>query len=239
MGKNVFIVGASGDIGKAIAKQLAKDDYHLILHYHQNKEAIMNLTKKLDPEQVLAVIQGDLANQADIERMLNEIVFPVDILIFASGMAHYGLFQDLTIETIEKMLMIHVQAPLIITKHFLPEMIQRQSGNIIFITSIWGSIGASFEVLYSTVKGAQNSFIKSLAKEVAPSGITVNGVSPGFIDTKMNDHLQLEEKSAIVADIPMQRSGTVEEVAHVVRFLCDEETTYIQGEIINITGGWY
>lgn len=239
MGKNVFIVGASGDIGRAIAKKLANENYQLLLHYHRNQEAIHNLTKELNPEQVLAVVQGDLTNQKDIERMLEEIVFPVDIIVFASGIAHYGLFQDLSIDTIEKMLMIHVQAPLFITKHFLPEMIQRQSGNIIFITSVWGHVGASFEVLYSTVKGAQNSFIKSLAKEVAPSGIIVNGVSPGFIDTKINSHLHEDEKEALISDIPMQRSGTVEEVAHVVHFLCDEKTTYIQGEIIHVTGGWH
>lgn len=106
------------------------------------------------------------------------------------------------------------------------------------ITSIWGSVGASNEVMYSSVKGAQNSFVKALAKEVAPSGVSVNAISPGFIETKMNGHLSPVEKDSIMAQIPMNRAGKPEEIAHTVRFLIDEKSNYIQGEIIEINGGW-
>lgn len=239
MGKNVLIIGASGDIGIAIAKSLANEGYRLLLHYHQNKEPILNLQKSLHDDCILSVIQANLSLERDIKNIISKIVFPVDIIIFASGNAHYGLFQDMKEETIDDMLTLHVKAPVLITKSLLPQMIQRRSGKIIFITSIWGSIGASYEVLYSTVKGAQNSFIKSLAKEVGSSGISVNGVSPGFIDTKMNKHLLEEERTAIIEDIPVQRLGTVDDVAHTVRFLCDDQTKYIQGEIIQVTGGWH
>src|SRR5690625_4814641 len=117
-------------------------------------------------------------------------------------------------------------------------MIRKQRGKIIFITSIWGNIGASNEVIYSSVKGAQNSFVKALAKEVGPSGISVNAVSPGFIDTKMNRHIMEEELEDIIAHIPLNRPGLASDVAHTVRFLMDEKSDYIQGEIVNITGGW-
>ena len=106
------------------------------------------------------------------------------------------------------------------------------------ITSIWGNVGASYEVIYSSVKGAQNSFVKALAKEVAPSGISVNGISPGYIETKMNSHLSEEERQAIIDEIPMSRAGLPSEIAYTVSFLLDDRSTYIQGEIINMNGGW-
>lgn len=239
MGKNALIVGASGDIGIAIAKKLAKDGYQLLLHYNKNKQAITKLKKEIDQDCILSVSQANLSSEKEINQFIKQIAFPVHMIIFASGNAYYGLFQEMKEDTIKNMLTLHVKAPLLITKHLLPQMIQKRSGKIIFITSIWGSVGASYEVLYSTVKGAQNSFIKALAKEVAPSGISVNGISPGFIDTKMNNHLRKEERAAIVSDIPIQRSGTVDDIAHTVRFLCDEQTKYIQGEIIQVTGGWH
>lgn len=237
MRENVFIIGASGDIGIAIAKQLANDGYQLILHYHQNREPVSTLHAEIK-DCVLTEIQADLTDPHEVEKMITNLEFQVHSIVFASGKAHYGLFQDITEQTINDMLSMHVKAPLLITKHFLPSMINRKSGKIVFITSILGNIGASFEVVYSTVKGAQNSFVKSLAKEVGPSGISVNGVSPGFIDTKMNKHLLENEKKAIISDIPINRSGTPKDVAHTVRFLLDDDSNYIQGEIIKVTGGW-
>lgn len=238
MGKNVLIVGASGDIGIAIAEQLAMEGYQLILHYHKNKYPIEQLRKKIDQENILLEIGADLSSEIEVNKLIDQLIYPIDIIVFASGAAHYGLFQDLSVNEMNNMLALHVTAPLTITKQLLVPMIQKQAGKIIFITSIWGSVGASHEVIYSTVKGAQNSFVKSLAKEVAPSGIMVNGVSPGFIDTKMNHHLLEEEKQALISDIPVNRSGTPSDVAHTVRFLIDDRSSYIQGEIIQVTGGW-
>lgn len=236
--ETVLIVGASGDIGQAIAKQLAKLDYQLILHYHRNIKALDELKRSIDDELIVAKIQADLTKPRDIKNFLNMIHFSVEKIVFASGIQHYGLFQDTSEQTMEKMLTLHIKAPWLITKHLLPQMIQKQKGKIVLITSLWGTFGASYEVIYSTLKGAQNSFVKALAKEVAPSGISVNAVSPGFIETKMNDHLDEAEKNAIISDIPMNRAGTVNDIAHTVTFLLDEKSNYIQGEIIHVTGGW-
>lgn len=238
MGKNVLIVGASGDIGIQVAKRLVRDGYNLLLHYHKNRKGIDELRKEIDKESILTVLQADLSKENDIRLFLAELIFPVDRIVFVSGKAHFGLFQDTLESTMDDMLTLHVKAPWMITKHLLPNMIQRQSGKIVFITSIWGDIGASLEVIYSSVKGAQNSFVKALAKEVAPSGISVNAISPGFIDTKMNHHLNEDEKNAILSEIPMNRAGSPGEIAHVVSFLLDEKSNYIQGEIIHMTGGW-
>ncbi|MEN1969929.1 SDR family oxidoreductase [Lentibacillus sp. N15] len=238
MGKNVLIIGASGEIGSAIALSLAKDGYQLMLHYHQNEQAIHQLRRNMETEQLLLEIQADLTTASGLQTLLNCLVFPIDAIVFASGTAYYGLFQQAESAEMDQMLQLHVKAPWLISKQVLPQMLTRQSGSIIFITSIWGRVGASHEVMYSSVKGAQNSFVKALAKEVAMSGVSVNAVSPGFIDTKMNDHLTNEEKTSIIDQIPMNRAGKPEEVAHVVGFLLDDKSTYIQGEIIEVNGAW-
>lgn len=238
MGKNVLIIGASGDIGMAIAERLANEGHHLILHYHQNKDSMHALRSRLEKESILSVLQADLRHQAGIEKLLQELVFPIDYIIFASGSAHFGLFQDTPEAVMNDMLSLHVKAPWLITRKTLPEMIQRRFGKIIFITSIWGDRGASYEVVYSSVKGAQNSFVKALAKEVAPSGIAVNAISPGYIETKMNAHLLEADKEALIAEIPMNRGGLPMEIAHAVQFLLDDQSSYIQGEILNVDGAW-
>lgn len=236
--KNILIIGSSGDIGKSIANKMAADGYQLILHYYTNEKAILKLSEELPEESILALIQANLETNAGIEKLLEEVVFPVDGVIFTSGRACFGLFQYATDATMEAMLMQHVKAPWKITQALLPMMLQKQAGKIIFITSIWAERGAGNEVIYSAVKGSQNSFIKALAKEAAASGVHVNGISAGFISTKMNAHLSSAEQQDVMDQIPMQRAGTPEEIADTVLFLMDDRTTYIQGEIINVNGGW-
>lgn len=237
-GKNVLILGASGDIGIAIARELAEEGYSLLLHYHQNRVSIESIIAEVDEAVILQVMKADLTTADGSKGLISELVYAVHAVIIVSGTAQFGLFQDVSEPEMDKMLALHVKSPWQIVQHVLPEMIGQQAGNIIFITSIWGSMGSSNEVIYSAVKGAQNSFVKALAKEVGPSGIAVNAISPGFIDTKMNQHLLIEERDEILAQIPMNRAGTPADVAHMVKFLLDDKSSYIQGEIIGITGGW-
>lgn len=236
--KNVLVLGASGDIGSTICKQLAEEGYSLILHYHQNKMSINALINQLPEEVILQTVQADLRNGEEVRQLCSNIFYSIDAIIYVSGTAHFGLFQDVSENVMDEMLSLHVKSPWLVVQHFLPNMIKNKQGKIIFITSIWGDVGASNEVIYSSVKGAQNSFVRALAKEVGPSGISVNAVSPGFIDTKMNDHLLNEEKEDLIAHIPLNRVGLTSDVAHTVSFLMDDRSNYIQGEIINITGGW-
>ncbi|MFZ3576669.1 elongation factor P 5-aminopentanone reductase [Virgibacillus sp. DJP39] len=238
MGRNVLLIGASGDIGLAIAEQLASDGYSLLLHFNKHSGGFRGIREKFGDECIISEIQADLSRADGVKGLLNKIVFPVDAIIFASGRSHHWPFQDSKEIDMDEMLTLHVKAPWMIVHDLLPSMIQNKEGKIIFITSIWGDVGASNEVMYSSVKGAQNSFVKALAKEVAVSGISVNAISPGFIDTKINQHLSVEEKQAIVNHIPSNRSGSPDDIANAVRFLMDEKSNYIQGEIININGGW-
>ncbi|MFD2628451.1 elongation factor P 5-aminopentanone reductase [Oceanobacillus kapialis] len=238
MGKNVLIIGASGDIGIAIAEKLAMNGYSLLLHGNQNVARLFQFRRQSRTEAVLDIMEANLADPTGIENFIGKLAYSIDSIIFAGGRAQFGVFQQTPEKTMDEMLSLHVKAPWVITKHLLPSMIQKNAGNIIFITSIWGRDGASNEVVYSSVKGAQNSFVKALAKEVGPSGVSVNGISPGFIETKMNQQLELVEKEAIMEEIPLQRAGKPEEIANVVLFLLDKHAPYIHGEIINMTGGW-
>lgn len=239
--RNILVIGASGDIGRKIVEQIAQTDEKasFILHYNRNEAAIRETMAAIRDDAVLQVIQADLTTEEGARSLINQIHFPISAVIFVSGMAYHGLFQDMEEAIMDKMMHLHVKAPWMISQHVIKDMVKQQAGKIIFITSIWGSAGASNEVIYSSVKGAQNSFVKALGKELAPNGIRVNAVSPGFIETKMNDSLDDDDKAYIIDDIPAQRPGLPEEVAHTVQFLLDDKANYIVGEIIQVTGGWH
>ncbi|HLT56492.1 MAG TPA: SDR family oxidoreductase [Bacillota bacterium] len=238
MKRNILIIGASGEIGRSIVRLLAKEDTQFILHYNENRSCLEEVLKEVNPLQILSVLKADFRKEEEIWQFIENIAFPVHAVIFAGGKAHIAQLQDTTETAMKELFHLHLYAPWMITKHLLPEMIQRRCGHIIFITSIWGNKGASMETIYSSVKGGQNSFIKALAKEVANSGVYVNGVSPGYIETKMNNHLSREEKEDLYEEIPLKRPGKAEEVAKVVQFLLSDASSYIQGEIIHVAGGW-
>ncbi|UOQ85637.1 elongation factor P 5-aminopentanone reductase [Gracilibacillus salinarum] len=238
MEKQTMITGASGEIGAAIAMKLASEGHQLFLHYNQNNAAIEELSQQLPEDCIKGVIQADLSSGDGLRNFLEQIPNEITHLVMTSGAAYYGLFQDMKDEEMDAMLHLHVTSPWKITRAIIPEMIRRKCGNIILITSIWGQQGASCEVAYSSVKGAQNTFIKALAKELGPSQIYVNGVSPGFIDTRMNHHLTDTEKQQLVEDIPLQRAGLPEDVAGAVSFLCSDQSSYIQGEVIGVNGAF-
>jgi len=239
--KNILVVGASGDIGQAIIKELAQThtEMSFILHYNKNEQAIRECVAHMRDDAVIQVIQADLTTATGAAKLTNELIYPVHGVIFVSGMAYHGLFQYMEEKTMDQMMQLHVKAPWLISQHVIPHMLKEQEGKIIFITSVWGSSGASNEVIYSSVKGAQNSFVKALAKELAPNNIQVNAVSPGYIETKMNDGLDEIAKQTIYDTIPAQRAGLPEEVAHATAFLLGEQSNYIVGEILQVTGGWH
>jgi 3-oxoacyl-[acyl-carrier protein] reductase len=239
MSKFVLITGASGGIGQAIAKKLAKEGYNLYLHYHQNEKQITELLNQISIYQGEYIpIQGDLSKPEDYHKIAANI-FSLDAIVHNGGHSHYGLLTDLDEETMEGLLKVHVSAPLLLTKMLLPKIMYKRQGNIVVISSVWGQTGGACEVAYSTVKGAQISFVKALSKEVALNGIRVNAIAPGAIQTKMNNHLAEEELSIIKDEIPMGRLGTAEEVANGVSFLLSPQASYITGQVLAINGGWY
>lgn len=239
MNKRALITGASGGIGRAIALQLAQEGYSLYLHYNQNESSIRELLDILsDYNGEFIPIQADLSTADGYKKIVNSI-FSIDAIVYNSGASHFGLFVDTDSDLLEKMTMIHVTSPLLLIKELLPKMIRQKSGEILLISSIWGQTGAACEVVYSTVKGAQIAFVKSLSKEMALNGIRVNAVAPGAVETSMLSQFSNEELDAVRGEIPMGRLALPQEIAESVSFLLSERSSYITGQILGVNGGWH
>ncbi|WP_047152572.1 elongation factor P 5-aminopentanone reductase [Aneurinibacillus tyrosinisolvens] len=235
------ITGASRGIGAAIAVSLAKAGFHLFIHYHASLHEAQAVAERCRNEgsQTL-LVQADLTAADGVERMFSQFPCPVDVLVLNAGISGYGLVQDVTVGQWEAMMNIHVRAPFFCAKAALPHMIRQRWGRIITVSSIWGITGASYEVLYSTAKGAVISFTKALAREVAPSGITVNCIAPGLIDTDMmTGSFTDEQLDFIKEEIPAGRMGTPGEVAALAAFLVSGEAAYLSGQVISPNGAWH
>ncbi|MFC0271368.1 elongation factor P 5-aminopentanone reductase [Metabacillus herbersteinensis] len=239
MVKHALITGASGGIGSAIAKKLAVQGYNLYLHFNQNENALTNLTELLAPHDIeIYCVQADLSSKDGVQKLLSQINHTIDLLVLNSGNSFHGLVTDMEDVMVDEMVNLHITSPFQLTKNLIPKMVTQKQGNIIVISSIWGLVGASCEVLYSMVKGGQNAFVKALAKELAPSKIRVNAIAPGVIQTPMMAQFSEEELENLQEEIPMGRLGTPEEIASTVSFLASEDSSYITGQIISVNGGW-
>lgn len=239
VGKYVLVTGASGGIGQAVALKLASLGFNLYLHFNRNETSIKDLLNQLEPfGGDYTPIQANLEEPDGYKKICSQI-FSLDAIVHCSGNTHYGLLVDVKQEDIESLMRVHVMNPLMITKELLPKLIQKRSGNVILISSIWGQTGAACEVVYSTAKGAQISFVKALSKEVALNGVRVNAIAPGAVETPMMSQFSEEDKQLIEYEIPMGRLGVPEEIANGVKFLLSDESSYITGQVLSINGGWY
>lgn len=237
----VLITGASGGIGQSIAKKLAKNGHSLYLHYYTNLEAILDLMKELrelnkDGEYI--PIQADLRTEEGCQQLTHEI-YQIQAIVHNSGIAVNKVLTTMLTEEIHDLISLHLTAPILITRSLLPKLIRQKHGTICFVSSIWGLTGASCETVYSAVKGGQISFAKALSKEVAPSGIRVNCVAPGAIQTDMLNNLNEEDLEIIKNEIPLERLGKPDEVADAVEYLLSDKASYITGQVISVNGGWY
>lgn len=212
------------------------------MHYNENQVSVRDLQHLLTkdyPDQSFPIIQADLSKKAGVDALVKGIDQPITCLVHNAGMSHIGLVQDVPRAVLHDFLHAQLAAPFILTQKLLPDMVRARKGKIIFVTSIWGETGASTEALYSMIKGGQNSLVKALAKELAPSGISVNGVAPGAIDTAMMADFDMDTIRSMKEDIPAGRLGSPREVAGLVRFLTSPHADYINGQIISINGAWY
>jgi 3-oxoacyl-[acyl-carrier protein] reductase len=237
MKKTALITGASGGIGKAIAKKLAGEGYKLYLHYHKNEENILTLIKELQADCMM--VKADLSIADGPGQLVKQLADPIDLLVLNSGKSFFGLMTDMKNEEIQQMVQLQITSPYMISKELIPSMVRRKSGNIVVISSIWGEIGASCEVLYSMVKGGQNTFVKALAKELAPSGIRVNAIAPGAVATDMLQSFSEEDLADLEEEIPLGRIGKPEEIADAVLFLSSNHASYITGQVLSVNGGWH
>jgi 3-oxoacyl-[acyl-carrier protein] reductase len=214
----------------------------VVIHYLQSHEAAQETARECMKlgAQALA-IPADLRSREQIGRMkerLDQLGLAPDILVNNAGIAHYGLLGDVSEEDWDNVMDVNLKGAFLCTQAFLPPMIRQKYGRIINVSSIWGLTGASCEVVYSTAKGGINAFSKALAKELAPSHVTVNAVAPGAVETRMMEGFSREEKEAIASEIPAGRFASPEEIASLVYFLALPESGYITGQIISPNGGW-
>ncbi|MGN1400378.1 MAG: elongation factor P 5-aminopentanone reductase [Bacillus sp. (in: firmicutes)] len=235
----ILVTGASGAIGKAIAKELAAQGHSLYLHYHKNQAAIEQLMEEINDSRIeLHPVQADLSSE-DGADLLADQIFSLNGIILNSGRAHYGLISDVSDQDLNEMMTLHLGSPFKLVRNLLPKLLQCGSASVVAVTSIWGDTGAACEVLYSMLKGGQKTFVKALGKELAPMNIRVNAVSPGAVDTPMLTQFSPDEKEALCEDIPLGRLGTPEEIANAVAFLLSNKSAYITGHTLKVNGGWY
>lgn len=232
-----LVTGASGEIGKAIALSLANNGFDIIAHYNRGDVSV--LIEEIEKKgQKCFPFQADLSNIEDICRLsaFAEELGGITALVNNAGISVVDVFQYVDTEKISKLYDINLRAAVELTRKVIPSMISKKEGKIVNVSSIWGVYGASCEVDYSTSKAALIGFTKALAKEVGLSNINVNCVAPGFVNTKMNDHLSEEEKEEFIQDTILCRAVEPSEVGDVVSFLCSKSSSAVSGECIVIGG---
>lgn len=241
MHKTVLITGASGGIGQAISKAFAHAGYRVVMHYFSGEKQARNLQQKLHEAGCDAwTVQADLSDPKQIQQMFHQVdgvCGEIDVLVNNAGCCLQKVLQDVSLKEWQHLFSVNVSGMFLCTQQLLPSMIARQNGRIINISSMWGITGASCETAYSATKAAVIGLTKSLAKEVGPSGITVNCVAPGLIQTDMNTTLDQDTLQALLQQTPLGRIGTPEDVANAVLFLSSGQAGFITGEVLNVNGG--
>ena len=235
--KRVLITGGSGGIGAAIVRAFSQEGCQVAFTYNKNLAA----AKALSNETGAAALAVDMENTENIRACVHkaaEILGGIDVLVNCAGISQIKLFTDLSNEDIARMVQINLTAIMTVTQATAPYMIRNHSGRIISIGSMWGKTGASCEVHYSATKAALEGFTKALAKELGPSGITVNCIEPGVIETPMNAKLDEETMQGLIDETPLMRLGTPSDVADAVLFFASDKASFITGQILGVDGGF-
>lgn len=242
MKKRVLITGASRGIGRASALEFSKAGYDLVLNSLNNEQLLNEVRDEILAEGVDCVCYtGDMGTEEGVSHLFKTLSsrdIQIDILINNAGISHFGLLQDMSLSEWNRIISTNLTSAFLLSKYSIPNMIHNHWGKIINISSVWGSVGASYEVAYSASKGGLNAFTQALSKELAPSNIQVNAVACGIIDTDMNEHLGEEDRRFILEAIPAGRMGHPSEVAHMILKIA-ESPEYLTGQIINLAGGWH
>ena len=240
--KTVLITGASRGIGRAIALRFASEGYNIVLNYNTSQKQAMDLCKQIEKMGVKCLaIKADVANAVEVGDMVREVLNKfggIDVLVNNAGVSLYKLFQDCTTDDVEKIFGANTFGVINTTRAVVPSMISKKCGKIINISSIWGKVGASMESIYSASKGAVISLTLALAKELAPSGICVNCVCPGVIETDMLNAFSDKDKNELKNQTPLNRLGMPEDVANMVCFLSSDNANFVTGQVIAVDGGF-
>ena len=240
MKKIAIVTGASRGIGREIAKQLARSEIQVIANYHRSEKEAYELKEELEKEHIeIDIIKADLSKREEAHKLVQfalQKYDKIDILINNAGISEYKMFTDETDEDWNRVINTNLYSAFAMSQEVLPSMIHHKEGCIINISSIWGMVGASLEVLYSISKAGINGMTKALAKELGPSNIRVNALAPGLIDTGMNANLSMEELQQLKEETPLGRIVTPDDISKCVKWLIED--TFTTGQIISVNGGW-
>ena len=235
--KTVVITGGSRGIGAQLVRHFREKGWQVAFTYYQSREQ----AEKLARETGAAAFCCDARSEEETLQTADIILrrfHHIDALICNAGTAHTGLFQDMTAKEWDDLFALHVRGAFLMSRALLPGMICRQDGNILYISSMWGQVGASCEVAYSACKAALIGMTKALAKECGPSRVRVNCIAPGVIQTDMLSGYSPDDLAALAEETPLQRLGTPEDVAQAAFFLCSPEADFITGQILGVNGGF-
>ena len=237
-----LITGASRGIGAACARRFARSGYSVAIVYRSRADLAEALVQQLIAEgQDAFCLQADVADRAQAFAAAEEVLRRyrrIDVLVNNAAIAQQKLFTDITEEEWDRMFAVNVKGAFNMTQAALPGMISRRSGSIVNISSMWGQVGASCEVHYSASKAALIGMTQALAKEVGPSGVRVNCIAPGVIETDMNAHLDEETLAALSEETPLMRIGAPDEVARAALYLCSDGASFITGQVLGVNGGF-
>jgi len=239
--KVVLVTGASRGIGAAIAQKFAGHGYDVIINCKKSADALKKLEQQIRSCGVRCLsCLGDVGDADFVKQMFQSIraeFGTLDVLVNNAGISYVGLLTDMTPADWKSVIDTNLSSVFYCSSEAIPLMLAKKSGRIINISSVWGTSGASCEVAYSASKGGMDAFTRALAKELAPSGIAVNAVSCGVIDTEMNHCFSEDERAALAEEIPAGRFGTPEEVADFVLQL-SSSNSYLTGQVIRLDGGF-
>lgn len=238
MSQRVLITGGSRGIGAATVHRFYREGYQVAFCYHKNFEAAKALALQLPG--VLA-IQADVANEAAVNSLFDQVLSSfggLEALVCNAGIAlPSSLIMQTDLKDFERVMAVNVTGTFLCCRRAADVMVKAHGGSIVTLSSMWGRTGGSCETAYSASKGAVISFSKALAKELGPSGVRVNCLCPGVIDTDMNQNLQPEACAALAEETPLMRLGTPEEIAAALYFLCGTDASFITGQILGVDGG--
>lgn len=238
--KNVMITGAAKGIGRATAMEFAQKGYNIIFAYNNSEDEALSLEKEITNLGVLCYKQKcDITKEDEIKSFItNTLSFfkHIDILINNAGISCDNLLIDTSFKEIDNIISTNLCGSIKLTKLVIENMLDNASGSIVNISSIWGQVGASNEVVYSASKAGLIGFTKALAKELSFSNIRVNCVCPGATETDMLNCYSLEEKNAIKKEIPLQRFASVNDISSAIYFIAT--APYITGQILSVNGGF-